>query len=89
MKPKILSWNVRRLNEVNKRSTFDNLLREWKLDIVCFQETKLKLLQSLVQSIWSYFYVDWIYLAFDGASGGVLLMWYRRVEEKLKVLYGS
>lgn len=39
MKPKILSWNVRGLNDRVKCSRIDNLIRGWKLDLVCFQET--------------------------------------------------
>jgi hypothetical protein len=29
-------------------------------------------------------YVDWIYLGSTGASGGILLMWDRRVVEKIE-----
>jgi hypothetical protein len=36
MKPKILSWNVRWLNEGNKCLRIRNLLQDWKVDIVCF-----------------------------------------------------
>jgi exonuclease III len=41
MKPSIISWNVRGLNEIGKRMKVRNLLRQWKVDIVCLQETKL------------------------------------------------
>jgi hypothetical protein len=37
---KILSWNVRGLNEEAKRLRVRNLLSLWKVDIVCLQETK-------------------------------------------------
>lgn len=75
IKPKIVSWNIRGLNETNKRSQIKNLLQEWKPDIVCFQETKLKFIsRRLIQSLWSCPYVYWIYLALYGASRGVLLM---------------
>jgi exonuclease III len=37
MKPKILSWNVRGLNEGQKRLRVRNLLQDWKVDIVCFK----------------------------------------------------
>jgi endonuclease/exonuclease/phosphatase family metal-dependent hydrolase len=37
----ILSWNVRGLNCPDKRLTVRNLLRQWRVDIVCLQETKL------------------------------------------------
>jgi exonuclease III len=41
MKPKILSWNVRGLNEGEKWLRVRNLLRKWMVDIVCFQDTKV------------------------------------------------
>ncbi|KAG2671361.1 hypothetical protein I3760_14G131900 [Carya illinoinensis] len=89
MKPKIVSWNVRRLNEDSKRLQIRHLLHEWKADIVCLQETKLKLIcRKMVRSIWSYTYVDWVYLAAKGASGGILVMWDRRVVEKIEEFVG-
>ncbi|KAI8534897.1 hypothetical protein RHMOL_Rhmol10G0132300 [Rhododendron molle] len=42
MKIKILNWNVRGLNEREKRGIVKLLLKEWKADVVCLQETKLK-----------------------------------------------
>jgi hypothetical protein len=41
MKPKLLSWNVRVLNEGDKCLRVRNLLREWKVDIV-FKKLSLK-----------------------------------------------
>ena len=41
MNLKLLSWNVRELNNPHKRLVVTNLLKEWKCDIVCLQETKL------------------------------------------------
>jgi exonuclease III len=52
MKSKILSWNVRGLNEMNKRLRVRNLLKEWKADIVCLQETKLEVVsRGVVRSL--------------------------------------
>jgi exonuclease III len=48
MNPKVLTWNVRRLNERDKRLRVSNLLRDWKVDIVCLQETKLALVSRVV-----------------------------------------
>ncbi|KAG2719639.1 hypothetical protein I3760_03G275000 [Carya illinoinensis] len=44
MKPKIISWNVRGLNEQAKWLQVRNLLRQWQGDIICLQETKLELI---------------------------------------------
>ena len=41
MNLKILSWNVKGLNDCRKRLIVKNLLREWKCDVICLQETKL------------------------------------------------
>jgi exonuclease III len=85
MKPKILSWNVRGLNLVEKRMKIKILLRDWKADAVCFQETKVQLVtRELVQSLWGFVHVDWCSLGAQGASSGILLMWDRRVVEKVE-----
>ena len=76
MSVKLLSWNVRGLNRLEKRLQIRNLLLMWKADIVCLQETKLEwITRGIVRSIWSCPYIDWLYLGSKGASGGVLLMW--------------
>jgi exonuclease III len=41
MKLRLISWNVRGLNNPQKREVVKHLLREWQCDIVCLQETKL------------------------------------------------
>ena len=54
MNIKILSWNVRGLNDCWKRSIVKNLLREWKCDAICLQETKLTGLdRQMVGNLWS------------------------------------
>jgi len=35
MKPKIVSWNVRGLNDNERKMEIRGLLRDWKVDIVC------------------------------------------------------
>jgi exonuclease III len=85
MKPKILMWNVIGLNEINKRLRIRGLLREWKADIVCLVETKMAAIsREVVWSLWDCHYVDWCYMGASGASCGILLMWDRRVVEKVK-----
>jgi hypothetical protein len=81
---------VRRLNEEGKRLRVRNLLSLWKVDIVCFQETKISwFTPSLVQSLWRYPYVEWCFVAAEGASGGILLMWDCRVVSKIDMCLGS
>ena len=73
MKPKIIMWNVRGLNVVDKRLRIRGLLREWKADVVCLQETKLEVIsREVIRSLWGGQHVDWCYLGSSGASGGIL-----------------
>ena len=89
MKPKIVSWNVRGLNEVEKHVRIRHLIREWKANIVCLQETKLKMIsRKTVRSLWNNIYVDWVDLASSRASGGVVVMWDERVVEKVEEFIG-
>jgi hypothetical protein len=89
MMPKFLSWNVIGLHEMEKRLEIRGLLRDWRADIVCLVETKMAIIsREVVQSLWGCNQVDWCYLGANGASGGILLMWDRRVVEKLEECVG-
>ena len=75
MNLKIISWNVRGLNEWDERLRVRNLIKNWRLDIVCLQETKLELItRAVIRNLWGGQHVDWSYLGSCGASRGVLLM---------------
>ena len=90
MKIKMISWNVRGLNDSRKRLVVKNSLREWKCDVVCLQETKIASMnRQLVCSLWSCPYVDWAVLEADRTVGGILLMWDKRVLEKVEVMVGT
>ena len=41
MKIKILSWNVRGVNDPVKRRVIKSFLRSNRVDLVCLQETKV------------------------------------------------
>lgn len=59
MKPKILPRNFRVLNDSNKHLYIKSLLRSWKLDIVCLQETKLRFIDRCIFcSLWGFFLWD-------------------------------
>ncbi|XP_030970526.1 uncharacterized protein LOC115990899 [Quercus lobata] len=89
MNVKIISWNVRGLNEQDKRLWVRNLIRSWRPDIVCLQETKMELITRVViRSLWGGQHVDWSYLGSCGASRGVLLMWDTRVVDKVEEAVG-
>ena len=86
---RLLSWNVRGLNNPRKREVCKNLLKDWKCDIVCFQETKVSSTDvAFVRSLWGSPFTDWTVLDAMQSSGGVLLIWDKRVFEKLDVIAG-
>ena len=86
---KIISWNVRELNEQDKRLRVRNLIRRWGLDVVCLQETKMGLInRAVIHSLWGGQHVDWSYLGSCGASGRVLVMWDTQVVNKMEEAVG-
>jgi hypothetical protein len=90
IKHKILSWNVRGLNDRDKQLRISNLIRIWRANIVCFQETKMQSISScFVQSLWGCPYVDWCLVDSRGASGGILLMWDSRVVSRIDSCLGK
>ena len=63
-----------------------NLIRMWKVDVICLQETKMTKINSrVIQSLWGSQHVS---LGSNGAFGGIILMWDRRVVEKLDEAVG-
>ena len=87
---RLLSWNVRGLNNPRKRKVCKNLLKDWKCDIVCLQETKVSSTDIVfVRSLWGSPFIDWAILDVVQSSGGVLLIWDKRVFEQLDIFVGQ
>ena len=87
---RLLSWNDRGLNNPCKREVCKNLLKEWRCDIVCLQETKLSSVNSaMLCSLSGSPFIDWAILDAVQTSGGILLLWDKWVVEKIDVLVGQ
>ena len=80
MKIKILSWNMRGANDVEKRKMTKAFLKTQRADLVCLQETKLKgITRGLLRSLSVGSFVDWVAVDAIGASGGILIFWDSRM----------
>ena len=74
MKIKILSWNIRGVNNSDKRKVIKNLIRTNKVDLVCLQETKVQEMNNdMVRSLGVSRFRNWIALNAEGSAGGILL----------------
>jgi hypothetical protein len=90
IKPRILSWNVRGLNERTKCPKVRNLLRNWKVGIVCLQETKPDAMShSIVRSLWGCTHVDWCCLDSSWGFRGIMIMWEKGWWRRLLSVWGS
>ena len=48
MKLKILSWNVRAINNLDKRKLIKAFIKSQRVDVVCIQETKIQNIDSSI-----------------------------------------
>ena len=90
MQLKIISWNVRSLNDQDKRRQVKHLLKLWQANMICLQETKLDLInRELISSLWVY--IMWIGCISVpmGLHGVIILMWDMRVVEKIEDAVGN
>ena len=52
MNLRILSWNVRRVNDRSKRKVIKSVIRNQKVDLFCIQETKMQVMsEEVVRSL--------------------------------------
>lgn len=69
MKVKIISWNVRGLNEEAKRSSGRSLMGKWKAYIICLHEAKIVDWSSqIVQQMWGNRWAGWTELKASGSG---------------------
>ena len=82
MKLNILSWHVRGANDRNKRKIIKALIRSQRVDLVCFQETKIQDISlGLVDSLGVGRFLGWGAMNARGAVGGVVVIWDNKVLE--------
>ena len=80
MKIKILSWNVRGVNDPDKRRVIKSFLRSNRVDLVSLQETKVQQMNNVMaRSIGVGRFLNWRALNVEGSAGGILLLWDRRI----------
>ena len=76
MKIKIISWNVRGVNDPDKRKVIKNFLRSYRADIVCLQEIKVQEMSvKLVRGLGAGRNLNCKELNAEGSAGGILLLW--------------
>ena len=74
MKIKILSWNVRGLNDREKKRMINLVVRAQKADLVCFLETKVQEMSLKIVKSWGTGrFTDWGAVDAGGASGGIMI----------------
>lgn len=80
MKVKLITWNVRGLNNQNSRVLIRNLLHKWRADVYCLQETKINNnIEEIAKQLGSCRWMRCGYLEADGSKGGILIMWDSKV----------
>ena len=84
MNLKILSWNVRGVNDSSKMKLIKSVVRKQKVDLFCIQETKMQVMSKrVVRSLGPRRFLDWRALNAMGSAGGVLICWDKRSLEIL------
>ncbi|XP_026451287.1 uncharacterized protein LOC113351538 [Papaver somniferum] len=73
---KIVYWNIRGLNDLNRRDIVKKKIKDWKPSIVLLQETKIQLCNDLIAwQCWGKRDIMWLYSHSQGSSGGILCLW--------------
>ena len=90
MRIKILYWNVRWLNDFEKRKLIKGVVRNQKPDLVCLLETNVKEMSlQMVKSVGVGRFLNWGSMDAKGATGGLILLWDNRVLDNLEFESGG
>ena len=75
MKVKILSWNVRGVNDPDKREVIKNFIRTQRVDLVCLQETKVQEMNKVMAcNLGVGRFLNWKASNAERTTGGILLL---------------
>ena len=86
MNLKIMSGNVRGVNNLDKRKVLKAFVRSKKADIVCLQETKIQNMSvGIVRSLGVGRFLDWGAVDVEGYVGGILVFWDKKVVEMVDI----
>ena len=74
-----MTWNVRGVNDLDRRKIIRNFIRYQRADMVCLQETKVQEMNAtLARSLGAGRFFDWRAQNAEGIAGGILLFWGKR-----------
>ena len=80
MKIRLLSWNVRRANNCDKRKVIKALIKKNRVDLVCLQETKIQeMSRGIIHSLRVGRFLEWGAMDSRGVVGGIVVFWDNRV----------
>jgi hypothetical protein len=73
---KVLYWNIRGINSVNKWSAIRSKIRETSCDIICLQETKREIFyQPYLKKLCPPDLDSFDFISSVGLSGGTIIIW--------------
>lgn len=71
---KLVSWNVKSINNQCKRLVLRGCFRKWNPSVVCLQETKIdNYTEKVVKGFWGIKNLGWHAISAKGSAGGVLV----------------
>ena len=74
MKLKILSWNVRRANDREKRKLIKSIIMSHKVDLVSLKETKVQEMSiKMIRSLGVGIFLEWEVVEARGLIGDILV----------------
>ena len=86
----LLSWNVRGVNNFEKRKVIKQFIRDQRVDLVCLQETKVQeMSHGLACSLRVGRFSKWGTVDAIGTVGGLMLFWDKRILELIGMVNGS